>query len=95
MLPLPNRYIEIGLWKQVIQVNQQVCRRMDQLEKIQEHFAGNVEVYITLRSRSNVLLRSKHDDQVKDGAAWKINFSHHFSVRRYQEQFLSHKSSYL
>ena len=38
---------------------------------------------------------SKCDGDVLDGAARKMNFSHHFLVRHYQEQFSSRKSSCL
>ena len=32
----PDQYVEIGLWKQVMQVNQQICHKMELLDKIAE-----------------------------------------------------------
>lgn len=29
----PDQYVEMGLWRQVMQVNQQICQEMEQLEK--------------------------------------------------------------
>ena len=41
------------------------------------------------------LFSKDYDGEVKDGAAWKMNFPHDFLVRRYNEQFSFRKSSYL
>lgn len=29
----PDQYVEMGLWRQVMQVNQQICQEMEQLDK--------------------------------------------------------------
>lgn len=33
----PDQYIEIGLWRQVMQINQQICRKMEELDKMEEN----------------------------------------------------------
>ena len=41
----PEKYVEIGLWRQVMQVNQQICRKMELLNKMEElHYPDNSEV---------------------------------------------------
>ena len=32
-LSLPDQYIEIGLWRQVMKINQQLCQKMEQLDQ--------------------------------------------------------------
>ena len=32
----PDQYVEIGLWRQVMQINQQICRTMEELGKMEE-----------------------------------------------------------
>lgn len=29
----PDEYVKLGLWRQVMQVNQQICQEMEQLDK--------------------------------------------------------------
>ena len=29
----PDQYVEMGLWRQVMQVNQQICQEIEQLDK--------------------------------------------------------------
>ncbi|XP_020622676.1 uncharacterized protein LOC110060261 isoform X1 [Orbicella faveolata] len=36
-LPPPDQYIEIGLWRQVMQINQQICRKMEELDKMDKN----------------------------------------------------------
>ena len=33
----PDQYIEIGLWRQVMQINQQISRKMEELDKMEEN----------------------------------------------------------
>ncbi|XP_068760917.1 uncharacterized protein [Montipora capricornis] len=33
-LPIPIQYVEIGLWKQVMQINQQICHQMEEMDKM-------------------------------------------------------------
>lgn len=35
-LPLPNTYVETGVWKQVMQINQHICGKMEQLTKMNQ-----------------------------------------------------------
>ncbi|XP_015768561.1 PREDICTED: uncharacterized protein LOC107347193 [Acropora digitifera] len=35
-LPLPNSYVEIGVWKQVMQINQHICGKMEQFTKMNQ-----------------------------------------------------------
>ncbi|XP_067044140.1 uncharacterized protein [Acropora muricata] len=35
-LPLPNSYVEIGVWKQVMQINQHNCGKMEQFTKMNQ-----------------------------------------------------------
>lgn len=43
-LPLPEQYVEIGLWRQVMQMNQKVCHKMEELEKVEGSFPDDTEV---------------------------------------------------
>lgn len=29
----PDQYVEIGLWRQVMKINQQLCQKMEQLDQ--------------------------------------------------------------
>ena len=43
-LPLPNPFVEIGVWKQVMQINQHICRKMEQLTKMNQGSLEEKEV---------------------------------------------------
>lgn len=45
-LPLPNPFVEIGVWKQVMQINQHICRKMEQLTKMNQGSLEEKEVWI-------------------------------------------------
>lgn len=50
----PEKYVEIGLWRQVMQVNQQICRKMELLNKIEEqHYPDNSEENGSKKSTEN------------------------------------------
>ena len=40
----PDQYIEIGLWRQVMQINQQISRKMEELDKMEENSPDISEV---------------------------------------------------
>lgn len=45
-LPLPNQYAGIGVWKQIIQVNQHICHKMEHLTQMNQGSSDKKEVWI-------------------------------------------------
>ncbi|KAL9956924.1 hypothetical protein ACROYT_G038485 [Oculina patagonica] len=45
----PDQYVDIGLWRQVMQINQQICRTMEELDKMEEDSADDSEACIHFR----------------------------------------------
>lgn len=55
-LPLPEQYVEIGLWRQVMQMNQKVCHKMEGLEKVEGSFPDDTEVWFAQNLRSKSIM---------------------------------------
>ncbi|XP_078348877.1 uncharacterized protein LOC144633854 isoform X2 [Oculina patagonica] len=49
----PDQYVDIGLWRQVMQINQQICRTMEELDKMEEDSADDSEGNGSKKSTEN------------------------------------------
>lgn len=56
----PNQYIEIGLWRQVMQINQQICRKMEELDNMEGNSPDNAK-----ESGSNKTTENKEEKESK------------------------------
>jgi len=61
-LPLPEQYVEIGLWRQVMQINQQICCKMEELDNMEENSPDNTAEGNTKKSAETVHNRIDKED---------------------------------
>ena len=67
----PEQYIETGLWRQVMQVNQQICRKMEDLDKMEEKSPHDSEVcnyisYVYILSFTSVLQKIQRKENWRE-----------------------------